>query len=121
LALALGLWMSGLAGSIAYAGVTPSAAHGTDGPKVVPAEERQRPGSDAAMPSSQAAERARIGAPTIKCWQEGRAIFEEWQWGARGDTGASTVLSRETDQAELHLLDFGETFCVLQRNGASGE
>ena len=115
LAALVGLALAALTGSAVHGGLVSSAASATAEPKVIPSEERQRPGSEEELPTSQATNRPRTGAPTVKCWQEGRPILEEWQWLPAGQAGSAVTLVRPTGgSAKLQLMDFGETFCVFQ-------
>jgi hypothetical protein len=119
LAALAGLALAALAGSSVHGGLASSVASVTEEPKVIPSQERQRPGSEEDLPTSQATSRPRTGAPTIKCWQEGRPILEEWQWLPVGQAGSAVTLVRPNGgPAKLQLMDFGETFCVFQHGTA---
>ena len=79
--------------------------------------EQQRPAGDRELPASRDKSPRYDARPVVKCWQEGRLIFEEHDWhGGTGILPGPVLRSTAGDFGTLHLSDFGETFCIIKND-----
>ena len=117
-ALLLGAWTA-----VALGGVSSTDLPESEEVKVVPSGDRQRPAGDRELAAVEVRGRDGRARAVMKCWQEGRLIFEELDWESAGakDLGAGPVLrSHAGDYGRMQLMAFGETFCYLKHQPRHG-
>lgn len=101
--------------SAANGGVVQSAQDAA-GEKVVGAPERQRPVGEKELPRPHTSVSPGAAESAVKCWQNGRLIFEERNWRAStGPLPGTAMVSGSNGGGRLQLMPFGETFCFYKQ------
>lgn len=61
---------------------------------------------------------AEIPGDNLRCWQKGKLLFEEIDYGLSSNNNNMHMIKFNHNQIQdrsLGLINFGETFCVYQR------
>ncbi len=112
LVMSFGTWTA-----VTPGGVSAPASSSTGTAKVVvPTDENQRPPGEDELPTAKNSSQRVRASSVIKCWQDGRLIFNEHNWKPAGQSGISDTLfnSNSDPHARLQLMQFGDTFCMLK-------
>lgn len=113
--LILPLCILGLVSTVALAGVSKMGGTSAGAAQTVPGGEPQRAPGDTELPTSLDKSKRNQSDSVIRCWQEGRLIFDERNWNAAEEAAAGPVLySTGGSHSNLRLMQFGDTFCTLK-------
>ncbi len=74
-----------------------------------------------ALAQTASADPAESASPRLRCWQEGKLLFEETGWRSLSAPARPerALHSGDSPGAVVSLFDLGSAICLLERDGAA--